>query len=88
MTKKRLFTASEIQKFCYCPEQFRLEKLDEKGQLHWPKEPDTHRLEEGIEYHKSYRQKETSAPIVEVFLLIGLGIVIGLLCLALMLNWG
>lgn len=85
MTKKRLFTASEIQKFCYCPEQYRLEKLDEQGKLHWSQKPDTSRLEAGIEYHKSYRQREAAVPRGQV-LLIGLGVVFGLLCLALMLD--
>lgn len=87
MTKKRIYTASDIQKFCYCQEQFRLEKLDEQGKLHWPQEPDTHRLEAGIEYHKSYRQREAAVPRRQV-LLIGLGVVFGLLCLALMIHQG
>ncbi|GAA5345932.1 hypothetical protein CLV97_13817 [Planifilum fimeticola] len=85
MPKKQMFTASEIQKFCYCQEQFRLEKLEEQGKLHWPQEPDTHRLEEGIEYHKHFRQREVTVPKSQV-LLIGLGVVFGLLCLALMIH--
>jgi hypothetical protein len=83
MPKKRLITASEIQKFCYCQEQFRLEKLDEQGQLDWPQKPDTGRLEEGIEYHKHFRQREATVPRSQVMLIV-LGIVFGFICLVLM----
>ena len=59
MRKRKLYSASEIDRFHFCPEQWRLAELEKQGKIEVP-QPDTEveeRMAAGQEYHFEFGQR-------------------------------
>lgn len=63
--RKKFYSASDIEKFCYCPEQYRLSELEKQGKIVVSDAENIFietRFEEGKEYHQQYAQRYYSRP--------------------------